>query len=169
MAPSSLLSTKLFVPPIRPTLVSCPRLLERLAQGLQGSLTLNSAPAGSGKTTLFAEWRAGPGVHNPLAWLSLDTGDNDPSRFYQYLLVSLDSILTGVAQQLTPPLQSSELSRPEVILTPLLNVLNEHLQDFVLALDGYHVIEANAIHSALALLLDHLPPHMHNEENRRDI
>ncbi|MFZ6026966.1 MAG: LuxR C-terminal-related transcriptional regulator [Chloroflexota bacterium] len=158
---SSLLSTKLFVPPVRSTLVSRPRLLERLARGLSGPLTLISAPAGYGKTTLFSEWRAGPGASIPLAWLSLGVEDNDPPRFYQYLLACLNAIQPGTVQELLPLLQSPEPSPYQAILTPLVNALNENQQDFVLALDDYHVIETDAIHTALIFLLDHLPAHMH--------
>lgn len=161
MANSTLLSTKFFVPPVRPTLISRPRLLERLVHGLDGPLTLISAPAGYGKTTLFSEWRTGPGASIPLAWLSLDVDDNDPPRFYQYLLACLDSILPGAVQDLLPLLQSPEPLHPEAILIPLTNALAENKQDFVLALDDYHVIETDSIHGALTFLLDHIPPHMH--------
>ncbi len=161
MAYSSLLSTKFFVPPVRANLISRPRLLERLARGLDGPLTLVSAPAGYGKTTLFSEWRAGPGVSTPLAWLSLDVEDNDPTRFFQYLLACLDAILPGVAQDLLPLLQSPEPPHYETVLTPLANALAENKQDFVLVLDDFHVIEASAIHAALTFLLGHLPPSMH--------
>jgi LuxR family transcriptional regulator, maltose regulon positive regulatory protein len=161
MANSTLLSTKFFVPPVRPTLISRPRLLERLAHGLDGPLTLISAPAGYGKTTLFSEWRAGLGASIPLAWLSLDVEDNDPPRFYQYLLTCLDAILPGAVQDLLPLLQSPEPLHHEAILIPLTNTLTENKQDFVLALDDYHVIETDSIHIALTFLLDHLPPHMH--------
>jgi LuxR family maltose regulon positive regulatory protein len=161
MTHGTLLSTKLYVPPVRATLVSRPRLLERLAHGLGGPLTLISAPAGYGKTTLFSEWRAGPGASIPLAWLSLGAEDNDPPRFYQYLLACLGTIQPGVVQELLPLLQSPEPPQPEVILIPLVNALNENQQEFVLALDDYHVIEIDAIHTALTFLLDHLPAPMH--------
>ena len=161
MAYSSLLSTKFFIPPVRATLISRPRLLERLAHGLDGPLTLLSAPAGYGKTTLFSEWRAGPGVSTPLAWLSLDAEDNDPTRFFQYLLACLDAILPGTLHDLVPLLQSPEPPSFETILTPLANALAENKQDFVLVLDDYHVIETSTIHTALTFLLSHLPPSMH--------
>jgi LuxR family maltose regulon positive regulatory protein len=87
---SNLLATKLFVPPARATLVARPRLLDRLQHGLQGKLTLISAPAGFGKTTLLSAWVGGCG--RPTAWLSLDEGDNDPSRFLTYLIAALQTI-----------------------------------------------------------------------------
>jgi len=161
MANSALLSTKFFVPPVRPTFISRSRLLERLAHGLAGPLTLISAPAGYGKTTLFSEWRTGPGASIPLAWLSLGVEDNDPPRFFQYLLACLESIQSGAVQDLLPLLQSPEPLQHEAILIPLTNALAENKQDFVLALDDYHVIETDSIHDALTFLLDHIPPHMH--------
>ncbi len=165
MASSSLLSTKFFVPPVRATLTARPRLLARLAHGLDGPLTLLSAPAGYGKTTLFSEWRAGPGAAVPLAWLSLDAEDNDLPRFYQYLLACLEAALPGALpgalHDLLPLLQSSEPPPFEAVLTPLANALAENQRDFVLVLDDYHVIQTSAIHAALAFLLDHLPPAMH--------
>jgi LuxR family transcriptional regulator, maltose regulon positive regulatory protein len=161
MAYSSLLATKFYVPPVRPTLIHRPRLLERLANGLGGPFTLISAPAGYGKTTLFSEWRTGPGASVQIAWLSLDIADNDPLRFYQYLLTSLDAIQPGGLQDILPLLQSPEPPNYETILTLLVNILSEKKRDFVLALDDYHVIEASAIHTALTFLLDHRPPHMH--------
>src|SRR5512139_1694673 len=123
MASSPLLATKFFIPPVRTTLISRPRLLERLARGLERPLTLISAPAGYGKTTLFSEWRAGLGASIPLAWLSLDGQDNDPSRFYQYLLSCLGAIQPDVVQELFPLLQSPEPPDHEAILTPLANAL----------------------------------------------
>src|SRR5437763_4516273 len=82
-----LLATKLAVPPARPALVSRPRLIARLVAGLQGPFTLLSAPAGSGKTTLLSAWRASPeGPKLPVAWVSLDEGGNDPTRFWRYVV-----------------------------------------------------------------------------------
>ena len=126
MAYSSLLSTKFYVPPVRPTLISRPRLLERLAHGLGGPLTLISAPAGYGKTTLFSEWCTGPGASIQLAWLSLDVEDNDPLRFFQYLLTCLDAIQPGALQDILPLLQSPEPPHYETILTLLANALTDH-------------------------------------------
>ncbi len=102
----SLLTTKLYFPPVRPALVSRLRLVERLQAGLLGPLTLVSAPAGSGKTTLLSEWRAGVGARYPLAWFSLDEGDNDPSRFYHHLVASLDLLQPGILTELLPLLES---------------------------------------------------------------
>jgi LuxR family transcriptional regulator, maltose regulon positive regulatory protein len=158
---TSLLETKLYFPSVRPALVSRPRLVERLQAGLRGPLTLVSAPAGSGKTTLLSEWRAGPGTHCPVAWLSLDAADNDPLRFLQYLSAALDTIQPGIAQEIHPLLQAADKPNTEAILTLLMNTLGGFPQDFALVLDDYHSIETLAIHEALTFLLDHLPPRMH--------
>jgi transcriptional regulator with XRE-family HTH domain len=97
--PDPLLATKLEIPPARAALVPRLHLIERLQVGLQGPLTLISAPAGSGKSTLLCAWHATrEGKQTPLAWISLDDGDNDPSRFWRYLLTALDHALPGVAE-----------------------------------------------------------------------
>ena len=93
---TSLLTTKLYVPPIRPEMVSRPRLIEQLNAGLYRKLTLISAPAGFGKTTLLSEWAAGCG--RPVAWLSLDEGDNDSTRFWTYLIAALQTIQADAAR-----------------------------------------------------------------------
>src|SRR5947209_4507638 len=94
---AALLTTKLTIPPTRPTLAPRPRLLARLHTGLHGPLTLLAAPAGSGKTTLLSAWHASPEVRTlPLAWVSLDAGDNDPVRFWGYVLTALDRLAPGV-------------------------------------------------------------------------
>jgi LuxR family maltose regulon positive regulatory protein len=158
---TALLATKLYFPTARAALVPRPRLIERLQAGLQCPLTLISSQAGSGKTTLLSEWHSGPGAHCAAAWLSLDNGDNDPARFFQHLVASLDLIQPGILQEILSLLQTLEPLRPEVILTPLVNALVNYPQDFILVLDDYHVIETVVIHAALTFLLDHLPPHMH--------
>ena len=87
-----ILATKLYIPPPRAKIVLRPRLIERLNEGLSSGrkLTLISASAGFGKTTLVSEWIAGCG--RPVAWLSLDEGDNDPTRFLTYLVAALQTI-----------------------------------------------------------------------------
>ena len=156
-----LLTTKLYFPPARPSLVPRPRLVARLQAGLQGPLTLLSAPAGSGKTMLLSEWRLGPGAGMPVAWLTLDAGDNHPVTFLQYLCAALDTIQPGLAGQTAPLLGSGEPPRPEAVLTLAVNALSRLEQDCLLALDDYHLIEEPALHTALTFLLDHLPPRLH--------
>ncbi|MCI0729526.1 MAG: LuxR family transcriptional regulator, partial [Chloroflexi bacterium] len=168
-----ILATKLYIPPPRPKVVLRPRLIERLNEGLgqnQGfgrKLTLISAPAGFGKTTLVSEWVAG--CQRPAAWLSLDEGDNDPTRFLAYLVAALQTLaLSGVegmaatiGQGVLGVLQSPQPPPTESILTALLNEITALPNNFVLVLDDYHVIEANPIDHALTFLLEHLPPQMH--------
>jgi len=85
-----LLTTKLYIPPVRPNLVSRPRLIERLNEGITRKLTLISAPAGFGKTTLLSKWVSS--CRHPVAWLSLDERDNDPARFWTYFVAALQTI-----------------------------------------------------------------------------
>ena len=160
--PIPILSTKLFVPPPRPTLVPRPRLVARLSQGLTLPLTLISAPAGFGKTTLISEWRASnAGRGYPLACLSLDNDDNDPTRFLTYLVAALGTLKPDLAETALGLLQSPQPPPLQAFLTGLINDLGELHHSFALVLDDYHVITAQPVHEALSFLLDHLPRHMH--------
>src|SRR5512146_3343737 len=163
MEPSiQLLSTKLFVPPPRPTLVPRPRLIERLSEGITRPLTLISAPAGFGKTTLIREWRASnDGRDYPLACLSLENEDNDPTRFLTYLVAALGTLKPDLAETALGILQSPQLPPLQPFLTSLINDLGELSYSFALVLDDYHVISTQLIHDALTFLLDHLPSNMH--------
>ena len=157
------LLTKLYVPQPRNELVARPRLYERLSQGIRQQLMLISAPAGSGKTTLFSAWRATQVEQLPLAWISLDAGDNDPARFWNYMVAALQGVLPGLGTQLTSLLQTAPNQWPpmEAILTALINEMLVIPENFVLALDDYHLISLPAIHESLTFLLEHQPPHMH--------
>jgi LuxR family transcriptional regulator, maltose regulon positive regulatory protein len=163
------LATKLFIPPPPPKVVSRPRLIERLNEGLASGrkLTLISAPAGFGKTTLVSAWLAS--CKRPVAWLSLEEDDNDPARFLVYLVAALQTIAPRVGEVTLAALQSSQPPPTEVLLTSLLNdltaltsLLNDltALGEVVLVLDNYHAIESQPIDEALTFLVDHLPPHM---------
>ena len=154
-----LLTTKLFVPTIRPELVSRPRLIERVNEGLHRKLTLISAPAGFGKTTLVSEWVAG--CERPTAWLSLDEGDNDLTRFLAYLVAALQTIASNVGEGVLGMLRSPQPPPAESILTVLLNEITTMPDHFVLVLDDYHVLEAKPVGNALTFLLERLPPQMH--------
>jgi LuxR family maltose regulon positive regulatory protein len=154
-----IIATKLYIPPPRPKLVLRPRLIERLNEGLQRSLTLISAPAGFGKTTLISDWIAGCG--RPAAWLSLDESDNDPSQFLAYLAAALQTIDSDIGAGVQSILQSPQPPPAELFLTSLINAVVELPQEFILVLDDYHRIEARPVHDALSFLLDHLPPQMH--------
>lgn len=157
-----LLETKLHVPRWRPGLVPRRRLIERLERGTASRLTLVSAPAGFGKTTLLAEWLATATADAPrVAWLSLDASDSHPPSFWTYLITALQTVQPGLGAGAIALLQSSQ---PPAIETPLAGLLNEVdavSNDVVLVLDDYHVIDARPIHDGIAFLLDHLPPRLH--------
>ena len=154
-----ILATKLYIPPPRPNVVLRPRLIERLNEGLHRKLTLISAPAGFGKTTLVSEWVAG--IERLAAWLSLDEGDNDPTRFLTYLVAALQTIAPNIGEGVLGVLQSPQPPPTESILTALLNEITTLPDHFILVLDDYHVIDAKPVDQALTFLLEHLPPQMH--------
>src|SRR4028119_2416766 len=153
------LATKLYVPQPRPRVVLRPRLIERLNEGLYRKLTLISAPAGFGKTTLVSGWVAG--CDRPAAWLSLDEGDNDPTRFLSYLVAALQTIAPNIGEGVLGALQSPQPPSTESTLTALLNEITAVSDDLVLVLDDYHVIDARAVDDALTFLIEHLPPQVH--------
>ncbi len=160
MSPESpLLATKLFVPQLRPSRVPRPRLVARLSRGLAGKLTLVSAPAGFGKTTLVADWLQQEGRR--FTWLSLDEGDNEPARFMAYLGAALGAIHDDWNQVAQIALRAPQLPPAQTIVTTLINEIITSQLEFVFALDDYHAISNLAIHQMLAFLLDHLPPAMH--------
>jgi LuxR family maltose regulon positive regulatory protein len=163
------LATKLYIPPPRPKVVPRPRLLERLNAGLPAGhkLTLISAPAGFGKTTLVSAWVAG--CERPAAWLSLDAGDNDPTRFLAYLVAALQTISAGIGAGVLAALESPQPPPTEALLTTLINEITaipDHPSTplrtgFILVLDDYHLVEAKPVDQALAFLIEHLPLQMH--------
>ncbi|GAB4543486.1 MAG: LuxR C-terminal-related transcriptional regulator [Anaerolineae bacterium] len=179
-----LLTTKLYIPLPRPEWVPRPRLIERLTSGLHRHLTLVCAPAGFGKTTLVAEWIQELKNHpNPVApapafaWLSLDEDDNDPVRFFTYLIAALETALADCGADALALLQSPKPPPLKSVLTVLINNL-AGVDSFpspgsgqasspaaacqvVLVLDDYHVIEDVSIHEGMAFLLEHMPPQMH--------
>src|SRR5256886_6181185 len=157
-----LLSTKLHRPLPRAHLVRRPQLAARLTQGVMGQLTLVSAPAGFGKTTLLAQWFAESGM--PVAWLSLEAGDNELVRFLSYLIAALQTLDPHLGAVALALLQMPPPASAETVLTLLTNDVGSHGRDggdFVLVLDDYHVIEAKPVDHALTFLLGHLPPQMH--------
>src|SRR5918997_4377290 len=155
-----LLKAKLYVPRGRADAVPRPRLYERLEEGARHELTVVSAPAGFGKTTLLADWSWRSEL--PVAWVSLDERDDDPVRFFLYLIAAIETIHDGFGES-TRAFLSSLHSREELepVLTALSNEILESPRDFVLVLDDYHSIRSEVIHDALAFLLEHLPPPMH--------
>jgi LuxR family maltose regulon positive regulatory protein len=155
----ALLRTKLYIPSVRPGLVSRPRLVDRLSAGSHRKLTLISAPAGFGKTTLVTEWVCGGAAE--VAWISLDEGDNDPVQFLQYLIVALQQVDGNLGQTLQQLLQSPQLPPPENLITPLINDLAAVDTALTLVLDDYHLITFPGVHHMVQFLLEHQPPTMH--------
>ena len=154
-----ILKTKLYIPPTRPELVPRPRLIERLNAGLHHKLTLISAPAGFGKTTLLSEWVNES--KRPVAWLSLDDDDNDLQRFFTYLIAALQSINGKVGESVLAALHSPQPPPSETVLTILINDIVGSSVDFTMVLDDYSLIESRSVHDAVAFLIDHLPPQLH--------
>ncbi len=162
VASAPILATKLYIPPPPPKVVIRTRLIERLDEGLSEGrkLSLISAPAGFGKTTLVSEWIASG--ERPAAWLSLDEGDSDPSRFLTYLVSALQTVAPKLGEGVWEVLQASQ-SQPltESILIALLNEVITLPDGFILVLDDYHVIDSRAVDELLNFLVEHLPPPMH--------
>ena len=154
-----ILATKLYIPAPRPDLVSRPRLIDRLNTGLQGKLTLVSAPVGFGKTTLVTEWISNGDY--PAAWLSLDEDSNAPIRFLTYVVAALQTVAPEIGASFRNLLQSPQPPPLDSLLTPLLNEIATIPHDFVFVLDDYHVLDSTEINSALTFLIDNQPPQMH--------
>lgn len=156
---TNLLTTKLYIPRPRSNLVSRPRLTEHLNAGLDRNLTLIAAPAGFGKTTLLSEWM--PQSPRCVTWLSLDEADNDPTRFWTYIIASLQQIRPDLGAGALALLQSPQAPPIPSILTALINDIVAFPDAFCLVLDDYHLIEFQPIHEAVAFLVAHLPANMH--------
>jgi LuxR family transcriptional regulator, maltose regulon positive regulatory protein len=164
--PAPLLLTKLFIPPPRAKIVLRPSLIERLNEGLSSGhkLTLISASAGFGKTTLVSEWIGGCGL--PVAWLSLDEGDNDTTRFLTYFIAALQTLppKTGganIGAGALAALQSPQPPPTESILTALVNEITTAPDHLVLVLDDYHAIDSKPVDEALSFLIEHVSPQLH--------
>ena len=184
-----LLQTKFYIPPLRREQVPRPRLIERLNAGLHRKLTFISAPAGFGKTTLVSAWVSNlrftnddlringiangqvvnrkSKIVNHVAWLSLDSSDNDAVRFLTYVIAALQTIdpeqgaAGHIGKGALGMLRSPQPPSTEPVLTSLLNEIATLSDRLILVLDDYHVIEAQTVHDALTFLLEHLPPQMH--------
>jgi len=153
-----LLATKLCLPPARPNLVPRPRLIRKLGEGLAlgHRLALVSAPAGFGKTTLVTEW-----VHSgtrPVAWLSVDEGDNDPVRFLAYLIAALQQIHAPIGQTVQRALRSPQAPALPALMSALINDVTTVALPLSLVLDDYHQIGSTPVHQLLQFLLEHQPP-----------
>jgi LuxR family maltose regulon positive regulatory protein len=159
-SPINILSTKLFIPLLRKGIISRSRLTDRIEEGIDGKLTLVSAPAGFGKTTLVSEWIEKS--ERKIAWVSLDEGDNNPIRFLMYIVSAIQRIEPDMGDRILGLLQSPQSPPIDNILSELLNDISSVITDnFCLVLDDYHIIESKPIDDQLSFLLDHLPPHMH--------
>ncbi len=156
-----LLATKLLVPRRRRSLVARPRLNERLSRVHDVALTLVSAPAGFGKTTVLTEWLAGlPAKQRSVAWLSLDRRDNDPALFWSYLVAALRTVAPDVGAGALDVLQSSQ-APVDAVLATLVNDLAAVRGDVVLVLDDFHLIDAIDVQQGIAFLIEHLPEQVH--------
>lgn len=159
--PSDLLTSKLYIPPLRPNLVSRPRLVRRLNDGLKTArrLTLVSAPAGFGKTTLILAWLKE--CRYPAAWLALDEADNDLPRFLTYLAAAFQQVDEEIGGPLLNALQSPQLPSIEKLMTALLNEIALRSDPLILVMDDFHLLTETAIFEATDFLLRHQPPQLH--------
>jgi LuxR family maltose regulon positive regulatory protein len=156
-----LVDTKLFIPRLRRSMVARPRLGVRLSHAAEARLTLISAPAGFGKTTLLAAWLAAATTDNrAVAWLSLDQGDRQPATFWTYVLTALQAAVPGIGADALPLLQSAQ-PPIETVLASVLNELAATSHDVVLVLDDYHLVDGPDLRDGMTFLLEHLPPNIH--------
>ncbi len=157
----SLLSTKLYKPPSRANAIARPRLTEKLLSGVvrPGTLTLLSGPAGFGKTTLLSNFMSQ--FKGSVAWVSLDEGDNDPVRFWSYLIAACQTVRAGVGESAQAMFQSPQPLPVETIPTILINDLAGIEASIVLVLDDFHIIQNPSIHTSFSFLLEHLPDNLH--------
>ena len=165
---ASTLLTKLFIPVARPELVSRPHLIEQLNLGLRRKLTLISAPAGFGKTTVVTNWlhSNGDDTSSPffVCWFSLDEDDNDPVRFLTYLITALNRIPdleTEIGMDALQMVQSTQPPSPKTVLMSVINEIATKTEKFVLILDDYHLIDSQPVHEILTFLIDNLPAQLH--------
>ncbi len=157
--PNAVLETKLYIPQPRPKLVPRPNLIARLNDGIQRKLTLISAPAGFGKTTLLIDWINQTGI--PVSWISLDAEDGNSLRFMTYLLAAVQKVEPTVGKLALETLHSSQPLPIESVLTNLINEIASIPNRFVIVLEDYHLIDEKQIHDIIEFLLDHLPQNMH--------
>src|SRR5829696_2833381 len=157
---SPLVETKLYAPKLRRSLVARPRLRGRLRRGAESRLTLISAPAGFGKTTLLAEWLAADGTERSVAWLSLDESDRQPASYWAYVVTTLQAAVPAVGTSALPLLQTAQ-PPIQTVLATVLNELGTALDDVYLVLDDYHLVDSPDIQAGMTFLLEHLPPRVH--------
>lgn len=159
--PGPLLSSKYRLPIQGAGAVARDRLTNRLNAAIRSPLTVVSAPAGFGKTTLVGTWLASAAANgSSVAWLSLDDRDNDPALFWTYFVTALRAVVPGLGEAALP-LFASPAAAASAALPALLNEIETLPRDLVLALDDYHVIESPEVHEGMAFLLEHHPPQLH--------
>ena len=166
MTTSPLLTTKLSVPPPRPDLVARPRLIQHLNEGLASKLTVISAPPGYGKTTLLAEWL--DGLQRPIAWLSLDEGDNDPVQFLRYLVASVQRIDQDIGSSILDALGSPKKPNLDNLITPLVNDITNVCPTLLLVLDDHQMVTSKSVHELTSSLLENAPPSLHMVVSSRE-
>ena len=154
-----LLFTKLYVPQPRTGIVPRLRLIEQMNNGSKSKLTLISAPAGYGKTTLASEWIQQTDI--PVAWLSLDENDNDLTRFLIYFVTALRQVEENIGGDVLAALDAPQLPQPEMLLTLLINDISTSGNQVSLVLDDCHLIINQEIYDALDYLITHQPPELH--------
>ncbi|HEY3476295.1 MAG TPA: hypothetical protein VGK56_16900, partial [Anaerolineales bacterium] len=161
--PHQVLSTKLYIPPIHASLVRRPRLVQALEHGYQWGkrVTLVSAPAGFGKTTLIREWITATEPAKPFGWLSLDDSDNDPVRFLIYLVSAIQKVNPEIGQTILASLNSSQVPPLIDLVETLINEISLEPKPFLIVLDDYHVIKRVDVHSFMQLLLKRQPDPLH--------
>lgn len=156
-----LVETKLYLPRLRRSLVARPRLSGRLSGGSDARLTLISAPAGFGKTTLLTAWLSAPAPDNrSVAWLSLDERDREPAVFWTYVITALQAAVPGVGTTVLPLLQSAQ-PPVETVLAAVLNELSAVPVEVYLVLDDYHLVDGPDVRAGMVFLLEHLPLQVH--------
>lgn len=162
MKPTRILATKLYPPPHRSSLVSRPRLVERLRSGLQPGqqLILISAAAGFGKTTLASEWIAEDHLAESIVWISLDEEDNDPARFLIYLIAALQQVVPAFGENILSVLQSSQEPHLVPLVDQLINQLAVSNTRVLLFLDDYHLITSGNVHQVMHQLIERQPASM---------
>lgn len=156
-----LLTTKFYIPPPRSELVPRPRLIQQLDKGLHRKLTLISAPAGFGKSSLLSAWLQQLARDDRVAWLSLDAGDSDLACFMTYFIAALQTVESDFGQSALSALESPEVDITPGVLISLLNEIMEFSDQVVVILDDYHLIESSPVDQALTFLLDHIPSQLH--------
>ena len=157
---SPLIETKLHAPLLREGLIPRPELVEFMREGSPCKLTLVSAPAGYGKTTLLAQWHVAEEGNIPFAWVSLDAYDNDPSCFWTYIIMALHAVEQEVGANSLAALKGS-LGLVDYVLPLLVNELASLPRMVVLVLDDYHHIRNGQCHEGMSFLLDKAPPTLH--------